>query len=80
MYYPSEAMKVNTFREVRIPTNAEYFARYGYAVSPDSQFSGDEPSPMPVDKLQSMRETESLLLSKAREAELANNNQPSKTE
>lgn len=54
MYYPSKEMKVNTFRDVRIPSNAEYFARYGFAVSPASQYSGDEPSPMPSDKLSSL--------------------------
>ena len=62
MYYPSELQKVNSFHQVRIPSNAEYFARYGYAVSPESQYSGDNPSPQSMDKLQMMRTVEKSLV------------------
>lgn len=50
MAYINEKLKLNAFKDVRIPSNAEYFARYGFAVSPDSQYSGDEASPMPKNK------------------------------
>lgn len=74
MYYPNDEMRVNSFHDVRIPSNAEYFARYGFATSPASQYSGDETSPMPSDKLSSSRDAENLLLSKFREEQLKNNN------
>lgn len=48
--YIKDELKLNKFREVRIPSNAEYFARYGFTTSPDSQYSGDEDSPMPKNK------------------------------
>lgn len=48
MYFPDEKMKVNKFHDVAIPRNAEYFARFGYAVSPSSEYSGDEPAPKPL--------------------------------
>lgn len=50
MFYPDEKMKVNSFRQVAIPRNAEYFARYGYAVSPASLYTGDVPAPVPMNK------------------------------
>lgn len=48
--YINDGLKLNKFREVRIPSNAEYFARYGFTASPDSQYSGDEDAPMPKNK------------------------------
>ena len=50
MYFPDKKMKVNAFHQVAIPRNAEYFARYGFAVSPHSLYSGDVPAPSPMNK------------------------------
>lgn len=50
MYFPDENMKVNAFHQVAIPRNAEYFARYGYAASPEALYSGDELAPTPKNK------------------------------
>lgn len=45
-----DELKLNKFRDVRIPSNAEYFARYGFTTSPDSQYSGDESAPLSMNK------------------------------
>lgn len=58
MYFPDEKMKVNTFHQVAIPRNAEYFARFGMAVSPSSQYTGDEPAPMPMNKTDMFKDME----------------------
>lgn len=50
MFFPDVKMKVNSFHQVAIPRNAEYFARFGFAVSPASAYSGDEPAPKPMNK------------------------------
>lgn len=50
MFFPDEKMKVNRFHDVAIPRNAEYFARFGFAVSPGSNYSGDELAPVPMNK------------------------------
>jgi len=43
MYVP-EKLKLNKFRDVRIPTAAEYFRRFGQSLGelPSGRFSGDE--------------------------------------
>lgn len=42
MYCPKE-LKLNKFREVKIPSNASYFQRYGFAAVPsESLYTGDE--------------------------------------
>jgi hypothetical protein len=53
-----EEMKLNRFRDVRIPRNSEYFARAGAAVLPPSQFTNDEQAVMPQSKIQSIVEME----------------------
>lgn len=76
MYYPDEKMKVNSFRQVAIPRNAEYFARYGYAVSPASLYTGDEPAPKPMNKTDILADMERYDAMKQAEE----NAKPSKTE
>lgn len=58
MFYPNEKMKVNKFHAVRIPSNAEYFSRFGLAVSPASAYTGDDVSPMPLNKTDSLADYE----------------------
>lgn len=41
MYIPDK-MKLNKFRQVRIPANNEYFARFGTAFGSPSVGTGDE--------------------------------------
>lgn len=48
--YIREELKLNKLRHVKIPSNAEYFARYGFTASPASQYSGDDVAPMPKNK------------------------------
>lgn len=50
MLFLDEKMKVNIFKNVAIPRNADYFSRYGFAVSPSSLYSGDETAPSPMNK------------------------------
>lgn len=50
-----DELKLNKFRDCAIPSNREYFARYGFAVTPASQYTGDDVSlPMPMNKVESM--------------------------
>ncbi len=58
MYFPDEKMKVNKFHDVAIPRNAEYFARFGYAVSPSCSYTGDEPAPQPMNKTDMLADME----------------------
>lgn len=51
MFFPDDAQKVNRFKQVAIPTNAQFFARYGLSASPLSEYSGDEIAPTPRTKV-----------------------------
>lgn len=54
MYIP-EKLKLNKFRKCAIPSNREYFSRYGFAVSPSGQYTGDERVPVaPLNKVDSI--------------------------
>lgn len=41
MFVP-EKNKLNKFKLVRIPKNREYFSRFGAAVAPAAQYTGDD--------------------------------------
>lgn len=49
-----EKLKVNKFKMVRIPSNKEYFARLGSLEVSDKLYTGDEPAPMPQNKVDTL--------------------------
>ena len=49
-----EKMKVNHFREVRIPENKELFKRFGQYQPSESYFTGDEAAPMGETKVETL--------------------------
>lgn len=53
MYIP-EKLKLNKFRQVDIPANRDYFARYGMLEVPASKYSGDESMPVNESKIDSI--------------------------
>lgn len=56
--YVTEKMKLNRFKDVRIPSNSDYFSRSGGAVLPPSQYTGDDVAVMPQSKVQSIVDME----------------------
>lgn len=68
MYCPDE-LKLNKFKHVRIPSNDQYFARYG-GVSPEDSgnYTGDEAIPMAQTKIDAIAEGAQLYEQYAREA------------
>lgn len=49
-----EKLKLNKFKLVAIPKNRDYFARFGFAKSPASSYSGDLPAFFNEDKIGSL--------------------------
>lgn len=49
-----EKLKLNKFKLVAIPKNRDYFARFGFAKSPASSYSGDLPASFNEDKIGSL--------------------------
>lgn len=54
-----EALKVNKFKEVAIPTPTEYVQRYGLRAAPDS-YSGENMAVPAMSKIQQLNVAESL--------------------
>lgn len=52
-----ESLKLNKFKMVKIPSNKSYFQRFGYGLTPEKAFSGDDfmPSGNKTDILQQMQ-------------------------
>lgn len=58
MYIP-EAFKLNKFKDVKIPSNKDYFGRVGLqSVGDPSQYTGDEPATMPQSKMDQIYEAD----------------------
>lgn len=51
-------MDINKFRLVHIPAKSHYLQKFGFTSAPSSQFTGDEPAPMPMDKISSIAAAE----------------------
>lgn len=66
--YTHEKMKLNKFRNVRIPTNTEYFARYG-ASDPSLGKYTEEAQPLAQDKVSAIAEGSRLYEEYARQME-----------
>ena len=71
MYIP-EKMKLNKFRNCAIPSNKEYFSRFGFAVTPDTQYTGDEMAAMPMNKVESIEDMQAYAEMKQREIDNSN--------
>ncbi len=54
--YINPKLKLNKFRKCSIPSNRDYFSRYGFADVPANQFTGDEPAPMPMTKVEAIED------------------------
>lgn len=50
----NDKLKLNRFKDVAIPKNRDYFARFGFAKSPANSFSGDDLPPSNEDKIDSL--------------------------
>lgn len=61
MYIP-EKLKLNKFRQVDIPANKDYFARYGLVDVPASQYSGDNSMPQNQSKIDAILEADKFLV------------------
>lgn len=72
MYIP-EKLKVNKFADVRIPSNKDYFRRVGTQALPEGQYTGDELSPMPMDKISQFTAAEQQLFDEMRSHEPGEN-------
>lgn len=56
--YVCEKLKLNKFRDVKIPANKDYFQRLGLTTTPTGEYSGDDSAPMPQTKIQSIEDIE----------------------
>lgn len=72
MYIPEE-MKLNKFRVCSIPSNKEYFSRFGFAVTPETQYTGDDMASMPMNKVESIEDMQAYAEMKQREIDNSNN-------
>lgn len=59
MFVP-KSLKLNKFRFVTIPKNHTYFQRFGFGMTPQSAFSGDE-KPLTGNKTDVLAEMEKRL-------------------
>lgn len=50
MFVPDK-LKLNKFKEVSIPENRDYFARYGFLRVPENAYSGEEVVPLSGTKI-----------------------------
>lgn len=59
--YCNDKLKLNKFREVRIPSNSEYFSRYGNGDPSAGSFTGDESIPFAQRKIDSIAQADAEL-------------------
>ena len=71
MYIP-EKLKLNKFRDCSIPSNRSYFQNFGFAVTPSSEYSGDELAPEPMRKVESIEDMQAYAEMKQREIDESN--------
>lgn len=61
MYCPDK-LKLNKFKEVNIPSNRDYFARFGKVTVPSSMYGGDKQAvPMPMNKTDELAKAQVLV-------------------
>lgn len=56
----NKKLKLNKFKYVRIPSNAEYFGRFGTSLVGKPQYTGDETIPFAERKIDSIADGASL--------------------
>lgn len=74
MYVPEDLKKVNEFVDARIPSNRDYFSRFGNCPAAPSAYTGDNVAPMPADKVSQIVAGEASTMNdvRAMAAEVAN--------
>lgn len=55
MFIPKE-MKLNRFKEVSLPSARDFFGITQGQIPNSSQYTGDEPAPMPANKVDSIND------------------------
>lgn len=68
MYVPEE-LKLNRFKDVKIPSNKDYFQRLGRQALPAGQYTGDEAAQMPSSKIDTVTQEEQRIFDEMRQAE-----------
>lgn len=69
MYVP-EALKVNRFVDVAIPSNKDYFARLGRQALSEGQYTGDDPAQMPSAKVDQISAEDQRIFDEIRQREI----------
>lgn len=54
--YINPKLKLNSYRRCAIPSNRDYFARFGFQESPANLYSGDEVAPEPLTKIEAIED------------------------
>lgn len=68
MYIP-ESLKLNKYQAVKIPSNADYFARLGKMELGENAYTGDEAAELPGSKIDAIARGEAAVDAKLAEAE-----------
>lgn len=71
MYVPEELRKVNEFVDARIPSNRDYFSRFGSVSGNSGAYTGDDVAPLPMDKVDTLAAGESATMNDVRAAAAA---------
>lgn len=66
MFIP-EKMKLNKFRDCAIPSNRSYFQNLGFAVTPNTEYTGDEVAPEQMNKVESIEDMQAYAEMKQKE-------------
>lgn len=69
MYVP-ESLKLNRFKDVKIPSNKDYFQRLGRQALPEGQYTGEDPAQMPAQKIDQVTHEEQRIFDEMRQAEI----------
>lgn len=66
MFIP-EKLKLNKFRDCAIPSNRDYFVRFGFQAPPAGSFTGEVVAPYPMNKVEEIEDFEKYAEMKAKE-------------
>lgn len=65
--YVCEGLKLNKFKDVKIPANKDYFVRYGYTNTPASAYTGEDMAVRPKTKVDTFADMEAYDAQRQRE-------------
>ena len=68
-------LKLNKFRDCAVPSNREYFQRFGFASPAATSFTGDDVAPEPMNKVEQMEDLQNYAEMKQREIDESNNSE-----